>query len=209
MQENLQDFGYFNTGNIHLPPASSAGESLNIPRTSISSGTLIDTIKEKVDIEDFSFDIQLIEKRINYERFLGLWRNKEGKYKQGEEFDPNGIKVPYPLPEEKKAKIYPPEQMSTENNQDISELIGLLQLHSNTQMHEQLMKYYWNIWMGREIYDVNLDGILDFFNTDIFTNISGGSSPSSLLKRYIRSWEGAVYNSDKTKYVIVDDRSRE
>ncbi|MCI8621839.1 MAG: hypothetical protein HFJ50_09370 [Clostridia bacterium] len=42
------------------------------------------------------------------------------------------------------------------------------------------------------------------FDTNII-QINGSGSPSSLLKDYIRSWEGAKFNSDHTKYVIVDD----
>lgn len=174
--ETLQDFGYFTTSTSSLPEPTGAGETASITITGISSGTLLYSTSEKLDIEDFSFEIGIVtEKRINYERFLGLWKNSKGEYEQGLEFDPNGKEVPYPLPDEEDAKIYPPEEIASENGQDISLLISLLQNYDDTQLHERLMKYYWNVWMGEEIWDVDLGEILDFFDTEVFKPIGGGS----------------------------------
>ncbi len=173
----------------------------------MSVETLLYSTTEKQDVTDYGFEVGVKpghEKTINYKKFLGLWKNKEGKYILGEEFDPNGKKVSYNLPDEENAKYYPPDKIAQEQGQNIDELINLLGLHADTQMHEELMKYYWNIYEGKEIYDVDLDAILDLFDTNI-TQINGSTSSSSLLKDYIRSWEGARYNSDRTKYVVVDD----
>ncbi len=129
---------------------------------------------EKLDIQDFSFTISTVpgkEKKIIYDKFLGLWKNEQGKYELGCRYDPNGIEVPYALPDDPDARRFIPADMSQENGQNINPLIDLLVLFDETQMHEQLMRYYWNIWMGEDIYDVDIDGLLNLFNTNVFIPI--------------------------------------
>lgn len=199
--------GYPSTsGASGLGTPTSAGETTTATITSLSNGTLLYSTSEKIDTKDFSWEISTVtEKRINYERFLGLWKNTKGEYEIGCLFDPNGKKVGYTLPKQDDTLVYPPDTMSMENHQDIDYLIEALLLHEDTQMHEQLMMYYWNMYTGENWYDVDLDAILDMIQTDVIT-INGSGSPSSLLKEYIRSWEGRPkYNSAGTMYVIFDD----
>ena len=53
------------------------------------------------------------------------------------------------------------------NSQSIDMLLGYLESYEETQMHEQLMKYYWNIWQNKAKYDVDMDKLLDFFDTNV------------------------------------------
>ncbi|MCI8621840.1 MAG: hypothetical protein HFJ50_09375 [Clostridia bacterium] len=124
-ESEFGEMGYFlvSGGNVTLPPAY-AGGVYTIVQNYMSTDTILYSTTERQDLKDFSFDIGIsTEKRINFEKFLGLWRNSEGKYVEGAEWDENGIDVPWPLPDEEDAKIYPPEQMASENGQDLSELI--------------------------------------------------------------------------------------
>lgn len=199
--------GYPSTsGAAGLGTPTSAGQMTTATHTSLSNGTLLYSTSEKIDTKDFSWNISTItEKRINYERFLGLWKNATGEYEISCLFDPNGKKVGYKLPKQDDTLVYPPDTLSMENHQDIDYLIEVLALHEDTQMQEELMKYYWNIYTGENWYDVDLDAILNMIQTDVIT-INGSGSPSSLLKEYIRSWEGRPKtNSAGTMYVIFDD----
>lgn len=165
--------GYPSTnGASGLGTPTSAGETTTVTHTSLSNGTLLYSTSEKIDTKDFSWDISTVtEKRINYERFLGLWKNTKGEYEIGCLFDPNGKKVGYTLPKQDDTLVYPPDTMSMENHQDIDYLIEALSLHEDTQMHEQLMMYYWNMYTGENWYDVDLDGLLDYFDTEVFIHV--------------------------------------
>ena len=102
---------------------------------------------------------------------------------------------------------YPATDIPNESGQNIDELIGLLSMHADTEMHEMLMKYYWNIYFGKDVYEVDLDEILDLFDTKLMTNISGMSG-GNLLKQYIHYFEnsgGAPTNADGTMYIIETD----
>ena len=185
--------GYPNTGGTSgLGKPTSAGQTTSKTNTSLSSGTLLYTTSEKLDTKDFTWDISTVtEKRINYERFLGLWKNTKGEYEIGCLFDYNGKQVGYPLPKDEETLSYPPDVLSMENHQDIDYLIDALALHEDTQMHEELMKYYWNKYTGEEWYDVDLDGLLDFFDTEISVPIKKKSSSLlELIRRQLAYWEG-------------------
>lgn len=173
---DLEGLGYLKVPSGEgIGEATGAGQTASEKSTYISVGTILYSISEKIDVKDFSWSISIdTEKRINYERFLGLWKNEKGEYELDCQFDPKGKKVGYILPTDEETKSYPVDVIPQENGQRIDELVNLLALSENTQMHEQLMKYYWNIYMGENIYDVDIDAILDFINTDVI-NTPGSS----------------------------------
>lgn len=63
--------------------------------------------------------------------------------------------------------------MPQEQGQNIDELVELLATHYDTQTHELLMMYYWNIFYGEDVYDVDIDAILSLFDTTTFVSIGG------------------------------------
>lgn len=113
------------------------------------------------------------EKTINYERFLGLWKNKYGEYYKGVLYDENGLEVPYEIPNTKD-KMYPARTISSsEDGSDIDLLIELLSRHEDTQVHQQIMMYFWNVYTGKDVYNIDTDNILNLFNTNTFSTIGG------------------------------------
>lgn len=173
----------------------------------VSTSDLLYSTATKYDTKNFGWTVGIkTEKRINHEKFLGLWKNAEGEYSLGCVFDENGKEVGYPLPEDN-AKAYPARDISEENEQHIDELIGLLGLHEDTQVHEQLMMYYWNTYFGEKVYDVDLEALLDLFNTEAF--VSTGSSSYGSIMDLIRSHLGAhegtgeIREIDGVKYYVV------
>lgn len=66
------------------------GAKSTITRTESSDKLLHFTI-ERTDVWDYSWNINIAqEKKINYEKFLGTWKNSDGKYSIGVKYDPNG-----------------------------------------------------------------------------------------------------------------------
>ena len=134
-----KDFGYI--------LVSTSGGPETITKVYISAGTLLYSTSEMQDLEDYRFEISPKYKEINYKKFLGLWKNKIGKYSKqllyvyDEEgnpiynpdllYDENGKAVAYALPEEETAKYYIPEKISEENGQNIDELLELLTYSNN------------------------------------------------------------------------------
>lgn len=175
--EKSKGFGYIEV--------SRSGGMPTITIISMSTSTLLYSTSEKQDVADYRFEVSPKYKEINYKKFLGLWKNKEGKYIKGEEYDENGEEVAYALPEDENARYYIPAKISDENGQNINEVVELLALHENTQTHEQLMMYYWNVWMGEEVYDVDLDAILDIFDEKVFTSLIGGSIYGSSVEEKV------------------------
>ncbi|MCI9274817.1 MAG: hypothetical protein HFJ24_01980 [Clostridia bacterium] len=214
----LESYSSGDFGGLGYILVSTSGDVPTITRTYISARTLLYSTSEKQDVADYRFEVSPKYKEINYKKFLGLWKNKEGKYIKGEEYDENGKEVAYALPDEDTAKYYIPEKISDENGQNINELLELLRLHNNTEHHEQLMMYYWNVWMGEDIYDVDLDAILDIFNTNVSTMISG-----SAVLNYIKAWENGTLwkyqtgqsttfpskylSEDEQYYIVYEDGS--
>lgn len=132
---------------------------------------LLDTTSDKLDTRLFGWNvISSAEKRINYEKFLGLWKNDKGEYYLGAKYDENGKIVGYKLPDNK-GKAYPAEDIPDERGQNINDLVELLATHSDTQVHEELMMYYWNIYFGKDVYDVNIDNLLNLFSTEVFNSM--------------------------------------
>lgn len=121
-------------------------------------------------------------KEINYQRFLGLWENKLGEYPPDGIFtdeylfndNEKGKKVGYFLPEDDEVKYYPVDTIPSDNGQQIDILLGLLRRHDDTIVHEQLMMYFWNKYTRENVYNVNVDEILNLFNTEVMTNIGSG-----------------------------------
>lgn len=40
-------------------------------------------------------------------------------------------------------------------------------------MHEQIMRYYWNVYRGKDYYNVDVNALLNLFDTTTFTSIGG------------------------------------
>ena len=69
-------------------------------------------------------------------------------------------------------------------------------MHENTQNHEEIMKYFWNVYYGEEIYDVDIDELLDLFDTETTTSLVNGITPG-----------GSMYGSnaeEKLWYALID-----
>lgn len=165
-------------------PAPTNGASFTVTEIYLSNEMLNATTK--LDTKDYTWQTNvLVEKKINYERFLGLWKNDKGEYYDGCLFDPNGKDVKYEEAEDNRKLETVVDNIADHEGQTINDLVDLLALHENTQMHEQLMKYYWNIYYGEEVYDVDLGELLDLFNTETFTPISGGSIYGSSVEEKV------------------------
>lgn len=77
------------------------------------------------------------------------------------------------MPDDPKAIGYPAKDIASEQWQNIDELVYILGNHADTQVHEVLMMYYWNIYFGEDVYDIDLDALLGLFNTDTFLSFGG------------------------------------
>lgn len=78
--------------------ADTTSSSYTVISEYVSSEPLISSREEWTDIEDFGWDINVTaEKRINYERFLGLWKNDTGEYYLDCQYDENGklVRISY------------------------------------------------------------------------------------------------------------------
>lgn len=170
-------------------------------RTSVSNEKYLG--KTTTDTTTYTAEVEGGEKKINHDRFLGLWKNEKGEIYEDYKFERDGKLVGYTM--EKGGKRYPPKDISERNEQRIDILLDLLSKHEDTQTQEQLMMHFWNVYMGEDIYDINVDSILDLFNTKIMKTVSGVSG-ISLLRKYIHSWERSTpISADGTMYQIVTD----
>ena len=169
------DFGGLDYTFSSSSRGSSSRGDYSITSIYISSEPLLYSTEEWTDIENFGWNINITqEKRINYERFLGLWKNDRGECYPDCQYDENGKLVGYPLPEEPDALAYPVKDMSSlSNGQNIDELIELLASHYDTQTQELLMMYYWNIYYGEDKYEVDIDAILSLFDVEAFVQLGG------------------------------------
>lgn len=156
----------------------------------------------KTTIHNYIWNLSTGNKQINHERFLGLWQNDTGEYYPGCLFKEDGKKVGYALPGDD-VKSYPSDVIPSENGDNIDLLLMLLRRHNDTEMHEQLMMYFWNKFTGEEHYDVNVDGILDYFNTNIISIAISGTASSN----YIKAWEGGHLTADGKNYIVYEDGS--
>ena len=116
------------------------------------------------------------DKKIVYEKFLGLWKNKAGIYSYGVLYDATGKEVTYKLPPEFTESSYPVDYITgSESQENINELTDLLSRYKNTQTHDKLMKYFWNIYTEKNVYDVDINSILKQSNTGKFKTTIGAS----------------------------------
>lgn len=165
--------------------------------TVYSSDDLLESVK--VDTKNYTWTIQLVKKEINTKLFLGTWKNDTGKYYVGSLYDPDGKEIKYRLPDETRETGIPPKQLSDASEQKIDIVIGLLSKHENTQLHEQLMMYFWNVYVGKNIYDVSVDEILDLINTNVTTSFFGSS-----IENYIKAWEnGSIWKYETGASSVV------
>lgn len=188
-----------------------------ITTTIYESDDLLESVK--VDNKNYSWTIQLVKKDINTKLFLGTWKNDTGKYYIGSEYKADGKEVKYKMPDTERETGIPPRQLSNDSEQNIDILISLLSKHENTQLHEQFMMYFWNVYKGRKIYDVDIDDILDLINTDVMTPFVGSG-----LENYIKAWEsGGLWkfetgqsttvpsgymSADGQYYIVYEDGSK-
>ncbi len=142
-------------------------------------------------------------REINYTRFLGTWRNATGEVGGGL-YTPSGIEVKYLIPGMTVRTAIPPDNLSDDTHQNINLVIELLRLHENTQMHEMLMQYYWNIYNDRYIYDITAQDILDKFNTDILGLDSSTLLSGTLIENYIKAWGNSdIWNYERKETSVV------
>lgn len=94
-QSDFESLGYTL---LSSSDADTTSSSYTITSYYVSSEPLISSREEWTDIEDFGWDINIVtEKRINYERFLGLWKNDTGEYYLDCQYDKNGklVRISY------------------------------------------------------------------------------------------------------------------
>ncbi len=162
-------------------PEASQYATFTIAEVSMSTSKLPYT--QEKDIIDYNWKINSInEKMIDHKKFLGLWKNDTGLYYKGCLYDPDGIDVGYPIPGDDRPLDVVVYNIADHQKQTIADLIDLLSLHEDTQAHEQLMKYYWNIYYGEEIYSVDVSELLDLFSSDNFISASGSRGSGLLIK---------------------------
>ena len=158
----------------------------------------------------YKYEINVIdEKAINTDKFLGLWKNSTGTYEKGEEnlYNPDGIEVTYLEPPDFVDTNIPSESIRRDSEEDIDTVIDLLSMNADTQMHAQLMMHFWNVFY-EEIYDVDIDEILNIFDTRVFTSV-GRTAPRGtidLIKSQLTYWEGkGPMTADGMYYIAYPD----
>ena len=146
-----------------------------------------ETMIHPSSVENYYVNWEIVEtkpKALNIDKFLGLWKNKDGKYKRGEEFAPDGKEVSYKLPSNDFS--YPVRVMSSsEAEEDIDVVLELLSRHRNTQFHEQIMMLAWNKYKEKTVYEVDPEQLLKMLKTEILKFDKG------TVKDYIKAWESA------------------
>lgn len=150
-------------------------ESYSFRVTNRYLGTLL--YSDETTITDYKWEVTTkTEKQINYNKFLGTWKNETGTYKKGELYKADGKEIAYSLPSDYIQKSYPAQTItSSDQGDDIDILLELLLRHEDTQIHEQLMRYFWNIYMGYDVYDINIDELLGIFDTAVYKRKRSGS----------------------------------
>ena len=169
-------------------------------------GTLIYSSKYNY-ITQFSVITTKTERTINADRFLGTLKNDSGIYYKGAEFKKDGKEVKYAKPDETTRTLIPAIDICSSNGEDIDLLLKLLARHENTQIHEQLMMYFWNVYCDSDIYDISIEELLGLFSFDIKKRTEY-SSTLSLLIEFIHVWEqgdGGKPPEDGDYYIIYSD----
>lgn len=188
---------------------SESGDTKTTTTTAISNETV--TTYTSTESKSYTCKVNTVtEKKINHEKFLGLWKNEKGKYELGARFKEDGKAVGYELPRD--GIGYPPNDISTHNGYRIERVLELLRLHEDTQFHEQLMMYFWNKYKGEDVYDVDVDSLLNLFNTNIGkTNFISGSALSNFMKCWENGWlwryETKQSTSFPTGYLTEDEKN--
>ena len=145
------------------------------------------------------------DKKIVYEKFLGLWKNKAGIYSYGVLYDATGKEVSYKLPPEFTESSYPVDYITgSESQENINELTDLLSRYKNTQTHDKLMKYFWNIYTEKNVYDVDINSILKQSNTGKFkTTIGASVSNYSLPQKLWIEMLNAGFNQTSASTIVA------
>ncbi len=174
---DLESYMPENTTTSDYPddPPTSEDETRSVTDTYVSECSIL--YKTITDLNKFTCPEHVeVPKKINYERFLGLWKNKRGVWGEGEDylFDKNGEEVRYGMPGDPRALDVVVDKIADFQGQTIGDLLALLELHDDTETQEQLMEYYWNIYYGVKVYDADENEIFDLFDKADF--ISTGSS---------------------------------
>ena len=129
-QEKSYNYSDFASMSFGRDPVKSVVKSGGTTTTTLTyqSNEMV-TLSTRTDNYSYTWDINVkTEKEINYEKFLGQWKNKKGKYGIGEDylFDEDGKKVVYKMPNDEKAKVYPPDNLSEDGKEVIAGLLQLL-----------------------------------------------------------------------------------
>ncbi len=108
---------------------------------------------------------------INPDLFFGLWKNKIGKYKEGEPYDPNGIVVEYSSPQDSSYKESPLKNIFS--SEEI--LCQLLEKSEDSQYQSQVMRYLLNLYRTGEKLELDLS-IFDTFEWHEINDILLGNT---------------------------------
>ncbi len=164
----------------------------------------------KTDTKNYTWTPAIsTNKTLNYSKFLGTLKNDTGKYYQGADYKEDGIEVKYPKPGLSICNIVAADAISDGDGQGIDLLLNLLSRHEDTHVHEEIMKYFWNIYIGKDYYNTDLTGILSLFKDSTLSSISGKA-----IENYIKAWENDAlwrYEKDLTtsipsKYLTEDQQ---
>lgn len=123
-----------------------------------------ETTKETIEKEEWKLANSKVE--IDEDKFLGLWRNKTGTYKEGASYvskEDGGKEVEYRVPGTKYTKEAPIENIL--NAEDW--LYTLLERSETTQMQARLMRYLIHFYKTGEKIDIS--ELISIFNTGEFT----------------------------------------
>ncbi len=197
-----------NLGNYEYTKDSDNGENYKSTESYLSSTTTtITSITCKFDV--------IQEKEIST-KFLSTWKNKTGKYELGQEYDQEGKEIKYKFPYRSKATSIPPDTLHDMSEYGIDLVLDLLSRHEDTQLQEQLMMYYWNLYTGDDVYDIDLEALLELFESK--TAFSG-----SLIANFIKAHENPelwkyttgqtsqipsrFVTSDGQNYIVFEDGS--
>lgn len=143
----------------------------------------------------------------NEKKFLGLWKNKKGKYieyynsdgtyNKDALFAPNGKLVKY---KEKKTSFFATKAPGPRMESNAKVLFELLASSERTQQEEQLMRYLMYIYTGNDY------GVTDFdfrvFDLEEFSKAGVKGGNAFLL--FMKAWEGATMDSEGN-YIVEDD----
>jgi len=152
---------------------------------------------------------------INVNGFLGLWRNKDGKYVSpySSEYtegindyvteDDGGKEVKYKSPEDKSYKI--PIRYIINEYESADTFFYYLSLNERTQKIETLMRYMLYKYTGNDygVTDEDLASLLSVFQEGEFYSIDGSFVGDSLEAKLWFALKGAGFSDDKYDYAVA------